>query len=255
MGDFSFFRVASQHFAYSYNILHGLDEDRHEVAQLRFARHGERQEGTMYAFLHIANSVLYDHPTLAMVLRLPEEMGMVFHNITAIDLAKDFTTINPVSIIRRLYKDKCITTIINGKAVKDRKETVAGFSQTYSVSLARLKNPTISIKQVKALHNKNKGITVCAYNKATEIDVSGKEYILNYYGRPKKLHRLEVHLNSQEVSDYLRGIGEVQDLSLIADAGMLNAMFYYHLSAVIRFSRGRHPLSWSDLLNCTGRAR
>ena len=255
IGEFSFFRVASQHFTYSYNILHSLDEDRHEVAQLRFARHGERQEGTMYAFLHIANSVLYDHPTLAMVLRLPEEMGMVFHNITTIDLAKDFTTINPVSLIRRLYKDKGITTIINGKAVKDRKETVTGFSQTYSVSLARLKNPTISIKQVKALHNKNKGITVCAYNKATEIDVSGKDYILNYYGRPKKLHRLEVHLNSQEVSDYFRGIGEVQDLSLIADADILDAMFYHHLSAVIRFSRGRHQLSWSDLLNCTGRAR
>ena len=66
IGEFSFFRVASQHFAYSYNILHSLDEDRHEVAQLRFARHGERQEGTMYAFLHIANSVLYDHPTLAI---------------------------------------------------------------------------------------------------------------------------------------------------------------------------------------------
>ena len=255
MGDFSFFRVASQHFAYSYNILHSSDEERHEVAQLRFARYGEQQTDNIYAFLHIANSVLYDHSTLEQVLMLPEEMGMVFHNITTIDLAKDFTTINPVSLIRRLYKDKCITTIINGKAVKDRKETVAGFSQTYSVSLARLKNPTISIKQVKALHNKNKGITVCAYNKATEIDVSGKEYILNYYGRPKKLHRLEVHLNSQEVSDYFRGIGEVQDLSLIADAGMLDAMFYYHLSAVIRFSRGRHPLSWSDLLNCTGRAR
>ena len=83
MRNFSFFRVASQHFAYSYNILHGSYEDRHEVAQLRFARHGERQEGTMYGFLHIANSVLFDHPTLSMVLRLPEEMRMVFHNITA----------------------------------------------------------------------------------------------------------------------------------------------------------------------------
>lgn len=121
MRNFSFFRVASQHFAYSYNILHGSYEDRHEVAQLRFARHGERQEGTMYGFLHIANSVLFDHPTLSMVLRLPEEMRMVFHNITAIDLAKDFTTINPVSIIRRLYKDKTVTTIINGKAAKDPK--------------------------------------------------------------------------------------------------------------------------------------
>ena len=93
MGDFSFFRVASQHFSYSYNILHGLDEDRHEVAQLRFARYGEQQTDNIYAFLHIANSVLYDHSTLEQVLMLPEEMGMVFHNITAIDFKYDGVTV------------------------------------------------------------------------------------------------------------------------------------------------------------------
>jgi len=38
--------------------------------------------------------------------------------------------------------------------------TVTGFQQTYSVTLDRLKNPTISIKQAKALHNKAKGLTV-----------------------------------------------------------------------------------------------
>ena len=92
--------------------------------------------------------------------------------------------------------------------------------------------------------------------KFRELSDETKEKIsTSTMGRPKKLHRLEVHLNSKEVSDYFRGIGEVQDLSLIADAGILDAMFYHHLSAVIRFSRGRHPLSWSDLLNCTGRAR
>ena len=255
VGDFLFFRVPSQNFAYCYNILHGSDHDRHEVAQLRFARHGERQEGTMYAFLHIANSVLYDHPTLSMVLRLPDEMGMVFNNVTTIDLAKDFTTINPVSVIRRLYKNKGITTIINGKAVKDRKKSVTGFHQTYSVTLDRLKNPTISIKQAKALHNKAKGLTVCAYNKAAEISTSGKDYILGYYGNPKRLYRLEIHLNSQDVTDYFNSIGKGQDLSLIMDADLMDAMYFHHLSAVIRFAKGRQPLLWSDLLNCTGRGR
>ena len=77
---------------------------------------------------------------------------MVFHNITTIDLAKDFTKINPVTIIRKMYKDKGVTTIINGKAVRDRKQTIAGFSQTYSISLDRLKNPTISVKQGRGGH-------------------------------------------------------------------------------------------------------
>lgn len=54
--------------------------------------------------------------------------------------------------------------------------------------------------------------------KFRELSDETKEKIsTSTMGRPKKLHRLEVHLNSQEASDYFRGIGEVQDLSLIAD--------------------------------------
>ena len=257
MEEFMLFRVSSQHFAYCFNVLHGTDEDRREMAQLRFRRYGDGEQETdmTYTFLHISNHVLYDSALLDIVLRLPEKLGMVFHNITTIDLAKDFTKINPVTIIRKMYKDKDITSIINGKAIKDRKQTIIGFSQTYSISLDRLKNPTISIKQAKAVHNKAKGITVCAYNKVAEITESEKNYILDYYGCPKKLHRLEVHLNSQEIADYFKSIGKVQDLHLLTDADFMDAMYFCHLSAVIRFSRGRNPLSWSDLLKCTGMAR
>lgn len=253
--DFMMFRVSSQHFAYCFSILHGTDEDRREVAKLRFRRYGEQETDMTYTFLHISNSVLYDSDLLRRVMMLPEKLGMVFHNITTVDLAKDFSKINPVTIIRKMYKDNGITTIINGKAVRDRKQTIIGLSQTYSISLDRLKNPTISVKQAKALHNKSKGITVCAYNKVAEIEGSEKDYILDYYGNPKKLHRLEVHLNSQEIADYFKFIGKVQDLHLLTDADFMDAMYFYHLSAVIRFSRGRNPLLWSDLLKCTGGAR
>ena len=148
-----------------------------------------------------------------------------------------------------------MTTIIKSKALRERKQTIIGLSQTYSISLDRLKNPTISVKQVKALHNKAKGITVCAYNKHAEIEESEKDYILNYYDNPKKLHRLEVHLNSQEVTDYFKHLGKIQDLTLLADSNFRDYMYFYHLSSVIRFSKGRNPLPWSDLLQCTGRVR
>ena len=74
---------------------------------------------------------------------------------------------------------------------------IDGVSQSYSVSLDRLKNPTLYFKQAKAIHNKSKGIVVTAYNKMAEIEESGKDYILEFYGNPKRLNRLEVHLNSQ----------------------------------------------------------
>ena len=133
--DFMMFRVYSQHFAYCFSILHGTDEDRREVAKLRFRRYGEQETDMTYTFLHISNSVLYDSDLLRRVMMLPEKLGMVFHNITIVDLAKDFSKINPVTIIRKMYKDNGITTIINGKAVRDRKQTIIGLSQTYSISL------------------------------------------------------------------------------------------------------------------------
>jgi hypothetical protein len=198
--------------------------------------------------------VLYDPARLGLVLRLPNELGMVFHNITMVDLAKDFT-INPVTIIKKLYKDTSTITIINGKAVKDRKMIIAGVSQSYSVSLDRLKNPTLYFKQAKAIHNKSKGIVVTAYNKMAEIEESGKDYILEFYGNPKRLNRLEVHLNSQEISDYFKKCGVVQDLSLIMDEDFRSEMYFYHLSSVIRFTKKRNGIPWEEILKCNGRVR
>ena len=254
INNFSFFRVASQHFAYCYNIIYSECDERQDVAQLRFGRYGERETNVIFAFLHISNQVLYDPVRLGLVLRLPDELGMVFHNITMVDLAKDFT-INPVTIIKKLYKDTSTTTIINGKAVKDRKMIIDGVSQSYSVSLDRLKNPTLYFKQAKAIHNKVKGIVVTAYNKMAEIEESGKDYVLEFYGNPKRLNRLEVHLNSQEISDYFKKRGVVQDLSLIMDEAFRSEMYFYHLSSVIRFSKKREGIPWEDILKCNGRVR
>ena len=249
MEGFMLFRVSSQHFAYCFNVLHGTDEDRREMAQLRFRRYGEQETDMTHIFLHISNHVLYDRDLLDRVLVLPEKLGMVFHNITTIDLAKDFTKINPVTIIRKMYKDKDITSIINGKAIKDRKQTIIGFSQTYSISLDRLKNPTISIKQAKAVHNKTKGITVCAYNKVAEITESEKNYILDYYGCPKKLHRLEVHQNNNEIKDYCKTHNITQTINLIFNQQFLDNMYYTHLASILRFTRGRTPLKWHEILH------
>ena len=110
-------------------------------------------------------------------------MNLHFNNITAIDLIKDFRK-NIVNIIRRLYKNEQITTIVNGKAVKNRKQIIPKFHIDYSVSLERLRKPTFYAKQKKALHDKTKGICVCCYDKKTEVETeSHKQYILDFYNR------------------------------------------------------------------------
>lgn len=37
------------------------------------------------------------------------------------------------------------------------------------------------------------------------------------------------------------------------DAEVLKKMFFYHLSAVIRFTKGRRRMDWETLLKCNGR--
>ena len=57
--------------------------------------------------------------------------------------------------------------------------------------------------QKKAITNKCDGITIQAYDKKAEIEnKSNKRYILDYYGNPKHLYRLEVRLHYQELKDY-----------------------------------------------------
>ena len=64
----------------------------------------------------------------------------------------------------------------------------------------KIKYLTVNIKQKKAIKDKSKGSTLIAYNKKAEIaNSSDKTYINSHYNNPAKLHRLEVHLNNDEV--------------------------------------------------------
>ena len=96
---------------------------------------------------------------------------------------------------------------------------------------------TVNVKQKNAVKDKSKGITLTTYDKAAEVkNSSGKDYILNFYGNPKKLYRTEVHLNNQEVKDYLEGRGLFFNYYMI-DEALLEDMFYHHLNSVIRFEK------------------
>ncbi len=249
---YSFYRVTSHHYHYAYEISIGEGNEREKVATAGFGLYGDTLERN-YFFLRVENHVLYDEKKLNLVLALPKQMNMEFHNFTAIDMAID-SSHNFVSIIRKLWGREDVTTIINGKAKRDRKSILDNVEIHYSVSLERLKIPSLAIKQEKARHDKTKGLTVLAYNKGAEIEqASHKDYIKKFYGYPKRLHRLEVHQNNAEIQDYCRKINRAQDIGMIYDQEFLTAMFYYHLSAVLRFTKGRKRLAWPDIIACNGR--
>ena len=243
-GDFSMLRIVGKHFRYLFKV---FDEMNNQIGCLYFGQYGDAD--ACYVWFKVQNSILYDRELLRATLAIPDALTLEFNNITALDLSQDFKK-NIVNIIRRLYKDERITTIVNGKAIKDRKKIIPEFHIDYAVSLERLKNPTFYAKQKKALHDKTKGVCVSCYNKREEIEAtSHKQYILDFYENPKTLHRLEVHLNSDEIRTYCRLMHTVQSADLIFNQAFISGMFFYHLSSVIRFTKGRTKLEWKDLLN------
>lgn len=248
---FTLYRQGGDRFEYMYALCLGYMGDREEVGQFKFGRYGAGESPQCY--FRISNHVLYDQAKLRLVLSFPDMLSLVFNNFTAIDIAIDHRK-NISSIIKRLMRNEMVKTILNGKQVKDRSKVIPGVTIDYSTSLRRLQCPTITIRQAKAIKNKDKGITVQSYDKKAEVETgSGKQYILDYYDQPRYLFRLEVRLRYQELRDYCRLINTVQGLDMVFDPEFLKGLYYYHLSAVIRFTKGRKMLAWPDLIDRNGR--
>ena len=248
---FTLIRTGGDRFEFSYIVCLGEPGDRREVGMLKFGRYGAGE--SQYIFFKVQNSVLYDISALKLALTFPDMLGMTFNNFTAIDIAIDYPK-NISAIIKRMMRNDQITTILNGKAIKERGRTIPGITFDYSTSLRRLHCPTITLRQAKASKNKEKGITVQSYDKKAEIETSsGKGYILDYYQHPRHLFRLEVRLRYQELQDYCKKMGIAQSVELIQDRSFLEGAFFYHLSSVLRFSKGRRPLAWQDIISSTGK--
>lgn len=241
----SLIRIVGQHFEYYYTL---LDKNNHIVAYMYHGRYGDDSN---FIWLKVENKVLYNQPQLHNLIKdILTILPIEFNNITKLDLAKDFIK-NTVYTIKRLMKDSEIKTIINGKVVKDRREVVQEMITIYQTSLERIKNPSLKICQAEAVRNKVKGITVQAYNKKAELDNSNKEYISEFYGSPKNLHRLEVRLNSNEIKDYYKKCKKEETIQDIFNEELLTDMYYYHLGSVLRFTKGRKQILWKDILDIT----
>lgn len=246
---YRFCRSISDRFRYYFEVW----ENDEQVAWLKYGLYTDLSTAKHFIYFKINNQVLYNPDQLNVILELPEKLGLVFNNYTAIDLALD-SNVNFTSLIKRMIRNKTVTTIINGKAVKDRKQVLQGVSFQYSTSLDRLKHATITIKQKKAISNKKNGIVVQAYDKKAEVEQnSEKRYILDFYCQPKRLYRLEVRLHYQELKDYFSKVKGEPIIKTMSDQDLLQDLFYYHLSAVLRFTQGRKKLDWQTLIKCNGR--
>ena len=250
--DFTLTRIDGRYFKNIYTIRYYEQGEEKTFGQLKFGLNNGSLENNTFesgkpkAWLTLSNQGLYENAT-SYLGYICEILHLNVHNFTSVDLAID-TPFDVSRSLYRLYRNKEVTTILNGKRITNRDEDRPEISRTLSGSLNKDKYQTIYVKQRNAIHDKSKGVSLKTYDKLAEIrNSSDKNYILDYYAHPRTLYRTEVHLNNDEIKAYLttRGI----DLNPYAmDWSVLEDMFFHHLNSLIRFERGREKILWEDLL-------
>lgn len=250
--NFDLTRVDGRYYKNIYTIRYYEQGEEKTFGQLKFGLNNGSLENNTFesgkpkAWLTLSNRGLYESDLYYMGF-ICEELHLNVHNYTSVDLALD-TPFDVSRTLYRLYRNKEVTTILNGKRIIDRDEDRPEISRTLSGSLNKDKYQTIYIKQRNAIHDKSRGVSLKTYDKLAEIrNSSDKEYILEYYAHPKKLFRTEVHLNNEQIRDYL--VKRNIDLNpYMMDWSVLEDMFFHHLNSLIRFERGREKILWEDLL-------
>lgn len=250
--DFTLTRIDGRYFKNIYTIRYYEQGEEKTFGLLKFGLNNGSLENNTFesgkpkAWLTLNNQGLYENAT-SYLGYICEILHLNVHNFTSVDLALD-TPFDVSRSLYRLYRNKEVTTILNGKRIIDRDEDRPEISRTLSGSLNKDKYQTIYIKQRNAIHDKSKGVSLKTYDKLAEIrNSSDKNYILDFYANPRTLYRTEVHLNNEQIKDYLekRNI----DLNPYAmDWSVLEDMFFHHLNSLIRFERGREKITWEDLL-------
>lgn len=203
--------------------------------------------GYAKAWISVSNRVLYSDEIYYLDF-IEDNLGLELHNITTLDLCLDLSC-DVARMIRRLIRNKNVTTFLNTKEVKNRNEDRPEITYITSGNMNKDKYLTVSIKQKKAIKDKGKGTTLTAYNKKAEIaNSSGKKYIEEFYNNPGKLHRLEVHLNNDEVKEYLNRTKQELSFYSLIDNRFLYDLFDQTLNSLIRFEYKGIKLDWDDLL-------
>ncbi|MDL2230532.1 hypothetical protein LJB87_01920 [Alistipes sp. OttesenSCG-928-L06] len=209
------------------------------------------KDGRPKSWVSVDNRILYNCQRLRFIYTIEKKLRLVINNITQLDLCVDVGFNISKSIKKRLH-DKDTYTILNGNIIHDRKADRPEITYDFSGTLdQQLKYLTVYIKQLNSARNKNKGLTVCSYNKKHEIEkISSKKYILDYYGNPKTLHRLEVRIDSENASTYFKKRSVPLSLDFLFDQSVLDEMYYHFLDRVIRFRRGaKRVIPWKSILD------
>ena len=254
LDEFRLYRTEGRYFdnVYAIRLWNGTRDIEWGALKFNLARGDEQSNthtsGNRKVWFSLNNETLYSDDWHFLTY-IEQRLGLEFHNVTTLDLALD-TPFSVSPLIKTYLHNKDVTTILNGRRITDRDEDRPEISYTFSGSLNKQdKYKTVNIKQRNAIKDKSKGITVLTYDKAAEIgNASDKQYILDYYGNPKRLYRTEVHLNSEDIKNFVERIGIQYTPLILFDEAVLECMFFHYLGSVVRFQSRKVDASWEHLL-------
>ena len=211
-------------------------------------RSNTHTNGLRKVWMSLSNETLYTED-IHLLTDIGQSLGLTFHNVTTLDLALD-TPFSVSHLVKSYAHNKDVTTILNGKRVIDRDKDRPELMYTTSGSLNKQnKYLTVNIKQRNAVKDKSKGITVLLYDKIAEIaNASDKQYILEHYDNPKRLYRTEVHLNAEDIKNYVKRRNIEYTPAMLFVEAILEDMFFHFLGSVIRFQSNKMDVSWQHIL-------
>lgn len=252
--EFYLYRIEGRYFDnfYTIRLWNGTQDIEWGYLKFNLAR-GDKDSnthtnGNRKVWISLNNETLYTKDTYYLTY-IEQRLGLTFHNATSLDLCLD--TPFAISPLVMMYRgNKNITTILNGKRIIDRDEDRPEVRYDFSGSLNKWnKYKTIYFKQKNAVKDKTQGIVVTTYDKAAEIrNNSNKQYILEHYGNPTKLYRTEVHLNSEDIKNYVERRGIQYTPLIFFDEALLEDMFFHFIDSVIRFQSRDIDVSWRHIL-------
>ena len=254
MGEFRLYRTEGRYYdnVYAIKLWNGTRDIEWGALKFNLARGDEQSNthtnGYRKVWLSLNNETLYTDDWHFLTY-IEQRLGLVFHNVTSLDPCLD-TPFSVSPLVKAYLHNKDVTTILNGKRIIDRDEDRPEISYTNSGSLNKQdKYKTVNIKQRNAIKDKSNGITVQTYDKVAEIsNASDKQYILEHYGNPTRLYRTEVHLNADDIKNYVERIGIQYTPLILFDEATLEDMFFHFLGSVIRFQGSKMDVSWEHLL-------
>lgn len=247
-------RIDGKYYDYVYNICYEEQGENKLFGELRFGINKGNDEanthinGNRKVWLSVNNRVLYTDE-LYYIDFISDMLGLELHNITTLDITLDMSK-NIPQYLRRLIKDKSLGVILNGKRIKDRTQDRPEILYIRSGNLNKEKYLTVNIKEKKAINDKSKGRTLTAYNKLAEIaNSSCKNYISDKYEQPKKIYRLEVHLNNEEIKNYIERTRTELNINTIFNINFIYSLYIDTLNHIIRFEYEGKKITWENIID------